>query len=444
MTDERKLFHYQAAGAMFLARRKYAYLADDMGMGKTIQAIAAADKAKLANVLVICPATACINWSREILTWQQVPRAVTLYETPRRTPALYGVLVVSWERAIRPENLAHLRSQPWDAIIFDEAHRLKSPDAHRTQLLIGQDGLARKAARVWFLSGTPVPNHPGELWTVLRVFHSKALTQPDGSVLGYEGFLEKFCITRPSPYGLKVVGMRKSSNLRDLLRDFMIRRDADVADLPPLLMSDVAVEAGTLPAEVLKLEAGKVGQTIKDLVDSNAFEAIAPDAGQSTWAKAVGVLKAPAIVNLVNDWMNDGLEKLIIFAWHRDVIEILRAALKQHGVVVIDGSTPERRRQDAIDQFQTNDRVKIFIGQHQAAGEAITLTAANHVLMAEWAWTPKDIAQPIKRAHRIGQSKTVFVRFAKLAGSLDDAFTSAIRRKTQMFIDLFNPNQETH
>jgi SWI/SNF-related matrix-associated actin-dependent regulator 1 of chromatin subfamily A len=150
----------------------------------------------------------------------------------------------------------------------------------------------------------------------------------------------------------------------------------------------------------------------------------------------IGVAKAPSIVKLVIDEFQDGLDKILIFAWHTSVIEILRKGLADYNPVVINGATPIKDRHDLVTQFQTDPNCRVFIGNIIAAGEGITLTASNHVLFAEQSWVPKDNIQAAKRAHRIGQDKPVFVRFASFAGTIDDLITRAVARKTAMIQEL--------
>jgi SNF2 family DNA or RNA helicase len=150
----------------------------------------------------------------------------------------------------------------------------------------------------------------------------------------------------------------------------------------------------------------------------------------------IGVAKAPAIVDLVKDELDSGLDKILIYAWHTAVIDILAKGLADFSPVVINGATPIPLRQGIVDRFQRDPATRIFIGNITAAGEGITLTATNQVLFAEQSWVPKDNIQAAKRAHRIGQDKPVFVRFASFPGTIDDKITRAVAHKTAMIFEL--------
>jgi SWI/SNF-related matrix-associated actin-dependent regulator 1 of chromatin subfamily A len=112
--------------------------------------------------------------------------------------------------------------------------------------------------------------------------------------------------------------------------------------------------------------------------------------------------------------------KLVVFAYHRDVISQLAEKLRHYGVVVITGDTDQKERQSSVEAFQKFPRIRLFIGQFQAAGDGITLTAANTVLFTEASWTPGEIEQAADRVHRIGQKKAVLIQFLVIEGSLEE------------------------
>jgi SNF2 family DNA or RNA helicase len=159
----------------------------------------------------------------------------------------------------------------------------------------------------------------------------------------------------------------------------------------------------------------------------------------STLRRINGLKKVRNIARLVDQELKDNAyEKIIIFGIHREVIGELHSELHHHGVVTVYGMTKPRDRQEAIDAFQFNPGIRVFIGNITAAGTAITLTAANQVLFAEMDWVPGNNAQAMARAHRRGQEKTVFVRFAALDDSLDTKITKVLKRKTEELTQLID------
>jgi SWI/SNF-related matrix-associated actin-dependent regulator 1 of chromatin subfamily A len=165
-----------------------------------------------------------------------------------------------------------------------------------------------------------------------------------------------------------------------------------------------------------------------------ALAKIAPHV--ATLRRVTGLAKAPLVAEWVKDWLEAGGSKIVIFAHHRDVIKHLQDALEDVAVV-LTGDMGVWPRQAAVDAFQTDPVAKVFIGQIQAAGTGITLTAASDVLFAESSWVPAENSQAAMRVHRIGQKNACLVRFATLAGSIDERIQAVVSRKMFDIAQLF-------
>ena len=147
---------------------------------------------------------------------------------------------------------------------------------------------------------------------------------------------------------------------------------------------------------------------------------------------ATAVAKIPYVIGHINDSIEGG-KKVIVFAWHKDVINALEVEFGERAVSVT-GDTPMARRQDAVDRFQTDPECWVFLGNIQAAGVGLTLTASSHVIFAELDWVPGNVTQAEDRAHRIGQKEMVLVQHLVLEGSLDAKMARTIVQK-QIVID---------
>ena len=167
---------------------------------------------------------------------------------------------------------------------------------------------------------------------------------------------------------------------------------------------------------VAAAEASEDEERYRQAVDAlragsqEAFEAI------SELRHLVALAKVPAVIDVLRDAVEQG--KVICFAHHRDVVWAIAEAFGEQAVV-ITGDTPQAARQDAVDRFQQDDSVRLFVGNMRAAGVGLTLTASSHVVFAELDWTPANITQAEDRAHRIGQADSVLVQHLVLEGSLD-------------------------
>lgn len=417
-------FAYQNEGAEFLASRRFAFLADGMGLGKTVQAILACDIVRASSVVVVCPAVARVNWQREFSVWSRTA-AIKLY-------------VLSYDKAASRK--ADIPST-FDVLILDEGHYLKTRTTKRTKAIYGAmcrgDGVVSRAKRVWILSGTPCPNNAGELWPHLRALWPELITKGE-KPLSYAEFLQRYCVLQETPYGPKVLGNRNQQELRGILSQVMMRRLAEqvLKDLPPILFTTATVEADDVLPELAALENDPVVETLRDAIKGDSSIDFA-NVAVASLRRVTGAAKAPVIAKLISDELDAGAyDKVVVFAQHLEVIRLLVDNLSEYGVVSITGSTPPTLRQKAIDEFQTHPRVRVFVGQLQACSTAITLHAANQVIFVEQSWTPAENAQAAKRCHRIGQTKPVFVRMFGLAKSIDEAVTRVLVRKTQMIGEL--------
>lgn len=439
----KKLFPYQIVGAEWLSKKKVALLADEMGLGKSAQAITAADKIRAHRILVIAPAIALINWQRE---FQMFSRTERVFEIIR------GEKNQNWDERVSIitsfEACSHVKYPgSFDLIIIDEAHFLKSAKTKRTAAILGRHGLVRKGIRIWALTGTPMPNHAGELWPLLFTFGATQLP--------YDNFIDRFCHVRNTTFGLQITGTKTANmdELKKLLSKVSLRRKKEdvMKDLPKLFYADVLVERGEVSLdetdsfisyahrpELLKEKLEMEQALIKHILETDgtsiqgmrALEALANSV--STLRRYTALQKLNPIAEIIRDELESkAYDKVVIFAIHKDVIEGLRRKLEDFGVVTLYGGTPHDKRQKNIDAFQNNKRTRVMIANIQAAGTAVTLTASNQVVFAEQSWVPGDNAQAVMRCHRIGQTRPVTVRIFGLSESVDEQISKALKRKTK-------------
>jgi len=418
---EKRLFNFQKADVQWLAERKRALLLLEQGLGKTVIGLRAADAVGAENVVVVCPAVARGNWRREYFEWSLTrPNMQVFSYTELARGATVDV------------------SQFIDVLILDEAQYLKSPEAQRTKAIYGSlysgtGGLLPYAKRVWCLTGTLLKNGPHEVYTHLRALWPTAMpyrTQDE--------FMYRYCNYYMGTYGPIVKGLKPNTapRLRRFLRKIARRRTKveTLPDLPPIRFADLTMthEGARQAIDQHRGEFDPIAtRLLKALEEEDWFTVMDLTRGHTArLRKILGLAKVPAVCEAIESLMGEGDHKVIVFAWHKDVISALKKRLKSWGVVGIDGRTPEDKRNIAIDRFQNDPKTRIFVGQIIACGTAITLTAASRVLFAEASWTPDDNAQAAARAHRIGQTRGVLVQFMGLEGSIDEALMRVCRRKT--------------
>jgi len=420
-----KLFPYQNEGVKFLQRRRFALLADEMGLGKSAQAIRAAANSNLEHILVVCPACAKVNWSREFKKFG-----------PHLDP-----VIISYDYLIR--HLDEFSNKMWDVLILDEAHFLKEHTSVRTKAVFGKKekgGLIHITQRTWCLTGTPAPNHVGELWVML---YTSGYCK-----LSHEGFVARYCNGyKTGRYNaLQITGTdtKNIGEVKAMLNKMCLRRNKKevLKDLPPISHYIHYIEAPQNDPLAKNPELKiKIKEELKRLMEAINFDLEIRDEGMlsallvlsqsiSSLRRYHGMQKIDATAALVHtELIFDVYDKIVIFGIHRDTIKALASKLHLFNPVTYTGDTPQNERQANIDRFQNDPECRIFIGNIRAAGVAINLTAASQVLFIEQEWTPGDNAQAAMRCHRIGQSHDVTVRYVAIADSLDEKITATLKRK---------------
>jgi SNF2 family DNA or RNA helicase len=400
-----RLYPYQKVGRDDLAAHRRRYLGDDPGLGKTVMALAAAEIVDAQRLLVICPAIARPVWRR---TWEQMGRP---------TPQCH---MVSYDEC----RMGRAPDDP-DLVILDEAHYCANIAAKRTRAALR---VAHQAPRVWCLSGTPMRNHPLELYPVLRAIWPDLLNHH--GVGTREKYLARFCTVVPTEWGEKILPEVKAPEvLRQIVGSVMLRRRlSDVQlDLPPLRWESTPLLAPDGPT-LDEMLAGIAGYDVL-LAALECGEL--PEGGQtSTLRRLIGAAKAPAALALLADELREGtLDKVVVLAYHRDVLDLLHRGLAPFGVVRVEGSTAPGARERAEERFQTEHTTRVFLGQITAAGTAITLTAGHEIVLVEQMWTPFDNFQAVKRIHRIGQDYPCRARLCMLPDTIDEQVERVLLRK---------------
>lgn len=425
-----ELFPYQVEGANWLAKVGRGLLADEPGLGKTAQAIVAAQastNSPFDMTLVLCPASVVENWKREI---------------KRFAPAIAGQFtVLSYDRARMRDDL---RGHEFTALILDEAHYLKSKGAKRTQAVFGKKcdgvgGLVEKAKNVFLLTGTPMPNNPSELWPMLRAVMPDAIKGlKTGKPVAYWPFVYRYCKTVQNYMGHEtIVGGKNLPELRERIAPYILRRKKEdvLKDLPPVRFDVLPLEGKiTIPKDLAE-EVAEQMRVVQEAFEAGGVEAlkeIAPHV--ATLRRLTGMAKLGPTIDWVRDQLEGGMDKIVLFAQHREVVEGLTYAFWPVAARVW-GDTKDRQAE--VDRFQDDPKVKVFIGQLQAAGTGVTLTAASDLVFVESDWVPANNEQAAMRIHRIGQKNACTVRFATLAGSIDEQIQKACARKMEDIRALF-------
>jgi len=369
-------------------------------------------------VVIVVPASLKLNWEREARMWMSDPK-VTIVKGTKPYPVNTEILVINYDIL---KNWAKYIIETYkpQVIIADEVHYAKNNKAARTKAL---KDIAKHTEHFIGLSGTPIVNRPVEFFNAIQMIDPSLFPN-------YWNFVKKYCDAKHNGYGWDFSGATNTTELHERLStSIMIRRRKSevLKELPDKIRTFVPVELtnrdeyATAERDFIKFVKIQKGVTAAN--KASAAEALAEIEGLKQLAIQG---KMDQCIKWIEDFIESG-EKLVVMATHRFVIDSLMDRFKDIAVKV-DGSVSSEGRQTAVDRFQSDEDVKLFVGNIKAAGVGLTLTAASNVAFIELPWTPGDLVQAEDRCHRIGQKDTVNVYYLlaqetieeRIAGLLDD------------------------
>lgn len=447
---------FQKAGIAYIRDHKDTLLGDEMGVGKTIQALGFLNLLRPKNVLVVAPDTLSFNWRNEAEKWLVDDREIVIAKSGRTIiPERDNLLViVNYEKLIRESPLTRSLERIWDVLICDEAHALKTPNAQRTQAVLGENGLMQRSHRCLFLTGTPVENYPKEIWTIAAAICPAKFGN-------WIEFARRYCGLHRQGGRTIDTGATHLGELQQRLRaSFMIRRRrADVLkELPPkrrqlVVLGDSEIDWSLDPdfqrwkqlydadyeARLGALEAAKTNEEYKAAIQAlDDFIGVA-FTEMSEFRHKTALAKLPACIAYIDDVLASGIDKLVIFAHHQDVL----AKLAEHygeQAVTLHGETSKPDREKAVKRFQEGD-ARIFIGGLKTA-VGFNLYRASTAILVEVDWNPSIVSQAEDRLARIGQKKMVHIIHLVLDGTIDVNMSKRIIAKQDVLDKVLNRHPE--
>lgn len=449
---------FQVAGIEFCLNAyktyKGALIADEMGLGKTVQALGLMNMLELEDLkafeesdfthkrhyltcAVICPKSLVLNWEREAQKWLGKDWQVWTHEEWLRggcALSMNQLIIFPYSQVNKFPRTHFDEPLELDLLVFDEAHYIKNPEAQRTQECIpafvkgkraeGSGRIAEQAAKLLFLTGTPILNRPVELQTLLCAI--------DPTFSGF-WFLKRFCDAKKDAHGTwDFSGHSHLEELQDTLRTkFMVRRlKKDVyKDLPPKRHSLIPIPLSNEAKAVLK-RAGPE-EPFEDAV--NKMESKKPWGHPSQVRVELALTKVGLVVDFVKDLLQN-TEKVIVFGWSVDALkqiaQELRLVVPKVGLII--GDTDSEAREAYVRSFQEDPECRVIVGGYGPMGVGLTLTAAQTVVLAEPAWTPGEVNQAIDRAHRRGQQGMVNAYYLMYEGTLEAKMMQMVIRKQEV------------
>jgi superfamily II DNA or RNA helicase len=428
------LHPFQRAAVAYALRARRTFLADEQGLGKTVEALAAIHAADAFPAVVLCPASLRLNWQREIACWLP-DRAVEVLGATVPPSGRAEISILNYESLHKHvEQLVQLAPR---GLVFDESHYCKTGKARRTKAARALARSVPNDALVLLLTGTPVLNRPAELMAQLTLMGRL------DDVGGFQRFRHVYS------RGLELDRLHR--RLRQTC--FVRRRKEDVlTQLPAKQRTVIPVEidnrreyarAEADIVEWLRAQAGREAAFQRSIahLDPDARRAAMQAHGEDA---AVRALRAEPLVRLTKlkllaalgklpaaiDWIRgfaQSEEKLVVFCEHREVARRLLDAFPQAAHLL--GRDSPAERQAAVDRFQADAGCGLIVCSSQVGGVGITLTAASHVAFLELGWNPAVHDQAEDRLHRIGQRAQVTAWYLLAADTIDEKIGQLIEDK---------------
>lgn len=424
------LEHQRTAIEKLVGSKRF-ILADDMGLGKTTSTIIAALETNIQKVLIICPASLKINWEREIRNYTD--RSVYICEG-KNFSTEHDFVIVNYDIIKNFYDLKDKENSPitkgnFDLVIIDEAHYISNPQAQRTKLI---NSFVKDVEYLWLLTGTPMTSRPINYYNLLNLIESPVAQNWMAYVIRYcQGYQFK-------AGNRKVWNVNGASNLEELRdrtsRQVLRRLKEDVLDLPEKIITPI----------YLRLKSKKYEELMGEYYEwynKNPDESKSLTVQFNKLMKVRQVIAEEKILNTI-EVVENILElgkKVIIFTNFTDTLHKIHSHFGKKAVY-LDGTCSKAQRQYAVDQFQENDKIKVFVGNLQAAGVGITLTAGEAVIFNDLSFVPAHHQQAEDRAYRYGQKNCVSVYYPLFDNTIEGVIYDMLINKKNIIDTVMGDN----
>ena len=414
--------HQKVAIEKLLANNKF-ILADDMGLGKTTAAVIASMESGAKKVLIVCPASLKINWDREIKNYTD--RKVLIVEG-RKWGSTFDYYIINYdilknyhttEKSEDSDDYKLLVNEKFDLAIVDEAHYVSNSTANRTRLL---NDVLETIPRVWLLTGTPMTSRPINYFNLLKIVDSPL-------TLNWQSYVRRYCKGYQFTVGNRKVwntsGASNLDELRERTKSYVLRRmKTDILDLPEKIVTPVFVELSSKMYDEELEEFTRISNDNKDKetlsVTLNRLMKI---------RQLIAYEKIPYTCEIIDKCLDQG-KKVIVFTNFTMSLDMLHEKYKKNSVI-LNGSMSKEKKQESVDKFQNEDKIKIFISNIIAGGVGITLTAGEVVVMNDLSFVPAHHSQAEDRAYRYGQKNSVLVYYPVFENTVEKIIYNILQKK---------------
>jgi len=416
------LSHQREAIEKLVSTRRF-ILADDMGLGKTTSTIIAALETGAKKILIVCPASLKINWEREIANYSD--RTCYIAEGKKFSTEADFVIVnydilKNFHNKEDKENSLLLQSK-FELVILDEAHMVSNAQAQRTKLI---NDFTKNVKRVWLLTGTPMTSRPINYYNLLNIIESPVAQNWMAYAIRY---CQGFQFRAGNRKVWNVTGASNLEELRDRTSKQILRRlKENVLDLPDKIITPVYLRTSSKEYKDLM---GEYYEWLENKKEESSSLTIQFSKIMKV-RKVIANEKVKDTIEFVQNIIDQG-KKVIIFTNFTDTLQLIHSHFGKESVY-LDGSCNKVQRQYAVDQFQENEKIKVFVGNLKAAGVGLTLTAAEVVIMNDLSFVPAEHAQAEDRAYRYGQKNNVLVYYPIFENTIEGVIYDILNKKKKV------------
>ena len=418
--DGCELYPFQYVGVAFVeAADGRAMIGDEMGIGKTMQAIAySVLHPEQWPVLVVCPANVKYNWMNELNKW--VPDAsVCVLKNGKSVLEDANFTIINYDLMNKRKD--ELLTMGYNLVILDESHYIKNSKAQRT---IATIAVAKQSKGLICLTGTPITNRPSEWFTNLNLLRPNQFGN-------FFAFAKRYCDAQQNKWGWNFDGASNLAELNQYARDFMVRRllEEVMPEMPPLVESFVPVKLRDDEWKSYQELVASWKEQYEYFLDHPPMPAGFVLNMLTELRHECGRLKSKFAAEYIMDYVQQTGKQIVVFTHHRDVMDSIASQLTDISYGIIRGGVSADIRTTLVKEFQ-NGGLKLLLCATVAAKEGITLTNADTVVFVEREWVPGWESQAAHRIRRIGQTSTHCHQvFLSVEGSIDQHFDAVVRSK---------------
>ena len=435
-----ELFDYQKRGVYFAVLSKRCIIADDLGLGKTVQAVVAAKKMGARKVLVICPKSIKYRWASEInRIYGDIPIYLVdgMLAPEKEISADWIIATYSHfsrkdEKYIKNGWMKYFREHLPDLIILDEAHRVKNRSANSSQQI---KALCRQVENVILLSGTIILNRVTELYNLLNIVDPQEFNSFTDFAAQYSKYAYKIPVKNKEVWIYE--GLKNEEDLKKRLVPFMIRRRKEevLSQLPSKIRDFIEVDLEPDDrVEYRKMEDDYIQYLIDhgDLIKVD--KAIRAEAlvKANALMKFLSQKKAELSLDLIED-MIDEAGKLVVYVRYKESASIIHEYFSDRAVI-ITGEIDTKDRSKNLDKFINNDKINVCVLTYGSGAEGIDglQYVCSNALMVDYDWTPSIMIQAEDRLYRIGMKSNVNINYMTVRNSIDEYIRDKVAKKLEV------------